>query len=79
MKKMVQQPGNPPHSQLFPHAAGKWAKEIKGLMHYSGKWSVWSGALKSFKELAGVGDSVVNTNEAPIKFLEYRGTLVLKS
>jgi integrase len=33
---------------LFAHATGRWAKKIKGKMHYFGPWDDPDGALKSY-------------------------------
>src|SRR5262245_51124357 len=47
--KKLAKPEKPrPDFPLFPHATGRWAKKIKGSLHYFGPWRDPEGALAKY-------------------------------
>jgi len=52
----MEKPQKPyPEFPLFAHASGKWAKKIKGKIHYFGKWDNPIGALEEYNNLVAGG------------------------
>ena len=48
---------------LFPHATGRWAKKIKGRMHYFGRWDDPEGALRAYRDFVAGKKRASGVNE----------------
>jgi hypothetical protein len=48
-RKRLRKPAKPDGSPLYPHNSGKWAKKIRGKLHYFGRWDDHDAALEQYE------------------------------